>query len=1144
MNPLCRAATKDLCFFSGRLGRGFPRISSAAILVLLFAAPLLSGLGARAQALAFDDGLGAPESTRHEVLSPCAQRVEDLLARGYAPDTVVATLPDPVDSHFAREFDLFLAAIRRAMEQSGYVQDRHCLAWPTPGSKLTPEELEARRHLPGLVIYRHDGSVSDGDSPRFLALALAGEMPTWGVRQEAFEAALDLAWWLNVRPPRKPPPLKILGPTFSGSARSLSIALRGWLDGRFSAGIDVILVSGTATDPSLRPVIRRLLGCPDDDAFLGSTCGRHRARIEVVSAATPADQLQSKLLDDFVPTILGRLPPHAVAFLQESSEYGTSFDEERSTYHVLPFPMHISHLRTEYDKGRPDEASETPLPGGLESGPAERQTLGLELGDLRQTRDSLPLYDPSRSPSSQDLVLANILETIARYRIELVLIIATNALDKVFLAEKIQQYAPDVRLATFEGDLLLAHPRALKATRGMLVASSYPLTFPGPHERRAEEGGQSFHFASDNAQGIFEATRCLAGGGCDKALEREVWISAVGNGNLVPLKSFQAEAAPEAQRRLAALGELLARPGQLSATPRTARPEAIPPRGWTLLFTLVSAGLALLLVHSGWHYRRGRPLLAGLIAAARPEPERTPLWRAFIALLPLSVALPYCLLSGPYLYRADDVFSLGKPTSLLAVALLAVLVLASVFSLVGLWRHSRADPRLESATGRELRRARLVVFAPAVITTAAAFSLFVLMLWIVYQYQRASEGGDIVLLLDRSILIGTGLSPLLPSLLMFSVLILWLFMGLDRCEKFELLPDPEEAEGLGSTLTLLRKSLRPAAFPAFWTYAPLALVLLVIPFLYLAYYYPSPGSILPRPVILKSVELHRFDIVLSLLFAGVVVLAVNAGASLLVAWRVFNRLMSRLALLRFEGEPASRAVGGVGGEEGEGKAPSRWLDRVREASELTETTRAHLDERRQAAFDALFEIRASVPAGELASDLEVVDGSPGPRWRNSARAWLALARWLERRAETGDTLEAPFLDRARDFFAFHTALLCRAVKQQLGQLMAFMTAALLLSLLMLISYPFEPGRVLLFYLESLVILGMGVSLYVIFRMERQPVLSLLAGTEPEKVAWRRALFGRLAVYAAVPILSLLAGSFPELRQALMGLVEPIFKIFL
>src|SRR5207244_8550669 len=107
--------------------------------------------------------------------------------------------------------------------------------------------------------------------------------------------------------------------------------------------------------------------------------------------------------------------------------------------------------------------------------------------------------------SEMELMLANIIDTIKRERVRVVGLIATDARDKLFLAQQISQFAPGVMLFTLESDLLFVHPDYNKYVRGMIVASSYPLfaqsqtwTMPGDAPRRQQ-------FATTNSDGVYNA---------------------------------------------------------------------------------------------------------------------------------------------------------------------------------------------------------------------------------------------------------------------------------------------------------------------------------------------------------------------------------------------------------------------------------------------------------------------------------------------------------------------------------------------------------------------------------------------------------------------------------------------------------------
>ncbi|MCI0412911.1 hypothetical protein L0222_08940 [bacterium] len=178
---------------------------------------------------------------------------------------LIALLPDPQDAHAGWLFDPFLDSIQRAVESSGYVLDRYKIPW----KRLTEKEKSKdsipqssnieHRNKPGVVLFR-----DQKDPNQLLALFLVGESPTSGLHKIAFLAALN-----EIERYKGNSQFLIVGPSFSGTAGSISIATRAWLASRisyhallidplsaifeavrnidFATGININIISGSAT---------------------------------------------------------------------------------------------------------------------------------------------------------------------------------------------------------------------------------------------------------------------------------------------------------------------------------------------------------------------------------------------------------------------------------------------------------------------------------------------------------------------------------------------------------------------------------------------------------------------------------------------------------------------------------------------------------------------------------------------------------------------------------------------------------------------------------------------------------------------------------------------------------------------------------
>jgi flagellar biosynthesis protein FlhB len=97
----------------------------------------------------------------------------------------------------------------------------------------------------------------------------------------------------------------------------------------------------------------------------------------------------------------------------------------------------------------------------------------------------------------------------------------------------------------------------------------------------------------------------------------------------------------------------------------------------------------------------------------------------------------------------------------------------------------------------------------------------------------------------------------------------------------------------------------------------------------------------------------------------------------------------------------------------------------------------------------------------------------------------------------------------------------------------FVLGGLLLMLLAVTSYPFQPRNEFLFFNWVVILSFIGTVFWIFVQMDRDTVLSLLNGTNPGQINFSRELMLRTLLYVAVPLLALLGAQFPEsLRQIL------------
>jgi hypothetical protein len=479
-------------------------------------------------------------------------------------EAVVATLADPIDSGLSYKFDTTLQSLRLGVERphhhsEGYYRDRSWLPWDDRALSTQKRELSeaCRATTPGLLLFR-----SRGTEERYLIVLLVGETPIRGLHVDAMVRALHVAAQLGKAHPEddERKPLAIVGPVFSGTARSMRSALHKWAEHDCDVW-KVRIITGAGTGSDLRTVLTEDASewAPGKDITFAATVAPQDAlscaylgflqhRIGLLTE--PEERRPG--IDGSMGDVQTRMPE--VAFLRESgTEFGrapSSHEPERGDERVpfkarcpkpgveLSFPVHISLLRDAY------EEMDRLLPRSTDASIARRTSLGVS---LREPRRPLELPEPaSKSVFAQDLALSNVLETLVRRSVRHVAIQATDIGDAIFLARKIRDVTPDVRLAFFTSDVLLSHPQYRRDLDGSLIVTSYP--FLGTGGFRLSEGDDFLTrdaFENAGSIGIFNAMQAIRGataaelrdyvfGASGESLP--IWISTLARGHAYPVR--------------------------------------------------------------------------------------------------------------------------------------------------------------------------------------------------------------------------------------------------------------------------------------------------------------------------------------------------------------------------------------------------------------------------------------------------------------------------------------------------------------------------------------------------------------------------------------------------------------------------------
>ncbi|MEO8177847.1 MAG: hypothetical protein ABI895_03345 [Deltaproteobacteria bacterium] len=433
---------------------------------------------------------------------------------------LVALVPDPEESGHTDYFDSVLEGVEDAVAAGSshwwkepaaplrrYVRDRHWFPWA--GKDARKRERHCWETEPGVLIYR---PLDDPRAEPALAVLLVGETPTWGIREQQLFTALD---WIDARRVRRrvsmarSAPLvnhyRILGPTFSGSADSLAAAIHQRASARGPAfdvpALQFRVASGTAMAPGVgssllaenaqRVVIKYQSATATSVAlveairhFLGDSAGRVALLHEAATRYGESVGVPRAGNDQCAPTALGPTPASEVI--------------------LYAFPPNLASIRRAYtDLGPQAKPAGNRAPSQAHAAPEE------ERGELSE-----------QTPITHDLALAELLRNFGRCQIRYVGLVATDARDVIFMAERIKRQLPDVRLFTLGMDLRYLHPEHAEALNGMLVAHAVQL---GPLDR------DSTVLQVPMTRNVSAAGRALLTG---TEPDYEVRVSLIGNGQL------------------------------------------------------------------------------------------------------------------------------------------------------------------------------------------------------------------------------------------------------------------------------------------------------------------------------------------------------------------------------------------------------------------------------------------------------------------------------------------------------------------------------------------------------------------------------------------------------------------------------------
>lgn len=1014
-----------------------------------------------------------------------------------APGTfrfLVALVPDPEESGHTDYFDAVLEGVEEAVaagirdfwkKDSGvtdrYVRDRHFFPWP--GSNAEKRKLGCWQTTPGVVLYR---PLADPTRTPALAVLLVGETPTWGVREKQLATALrwvdderlgEAAVPTNGGTSREEQPGKamtpasdsmlrrtrtrwyrILGPTFSGSAPSLAAAIRKHVRRLRQSGRDpdvelsFRVASGTATGVGVEPMLE------------GAWAREAGLRVKYESAM-PSDEALLQAMVAFLESTSGgssRPARDSVVLSESMTAYGEGISQ-RKGLPQLKFPPNLASLRRAYmevARNENGDLSAPRAPSDAKTQPEERR------GELSE-----------QTPISHDLALAEVLRELNHRRYRNVGIVATDARDVVFMAERIKSQLPDVRLFTIGFDIRYLHPDHARFLNGMLVA----------HAASESSLGPSMVLENPMTRSVSEAGRFLLAG---TPLEPTARVSLVGNGVLWQL-------GPDTPPR--------STPGRLDI-PYSFRLVYWASLGVFGAILLLVAGPSLVLGLARLGARGGLPEVVRRSGFLR---QRTPFWSALGNCEHIDLAADHAFataslltiaLSVPVLIAAAAFRLSGTARGTLTIVAFSLLVLGLIW-----WKvrgHVRAASRSALLLG-------ILVSIVALFATALGCS--------------TPRAATFNLLSGGSPLIGglLGLGMLLVAVwcwrarvrsldtLRFGALPGAHFFSSMKLPIAQTLGKAEHSE-IGELERRLHKVIRSP-----WSSAPF------IPLLIQILLFLSIGFVLVTKPVLTFEVGFRHWVLIGFVVACIVPIT-TSFARILVAARSMRRLLRSVACIPLEG--------------GFEKLPPELSRRLeiqlasggREVGELTHPV------------GALARLGTVVPelapvgtecARQLEDELAYEAGAPEPE-PEPKRSFHGPAELVDRLLQTASTLPgAPASEPARALVVrYRACLVAIFVARYVRHLRLLVPPVLvgsILAVLMTSLYFVQPQH-LISSVCFVWVTGMALGIVLVYLgLARDPLISAIGQTTAGSVTPSWNLISRVLALTLVPLASFVASQYPE-----------------
>jgi hypothetical protein len=723
---------------------------------------------------------------------------------------VVAIVPNPVQTHLPLMFDRQIDAIQQAVQDTGFSYDGSWFPWNQTDrsyESLSDEQQSALlaaelQEQPGIMVFRR-GSNPIGDKEPYgdgLAVFVVAEQPTGGLSDVQFTHALN--WIVALQ--AEPGELRIIGPTFSGSLASLARELEA--TDAFSKYPDGIQIYSGATNAdenvnSFKDFLSRQ-AAPQSPNGKAKEPNRFRTFFESDSLMTDRFlcymQHEGYDLDHFAilsedETAFGKAGGKDAVEKPRCQDHvhqkdgKTVFDYEGTPVYLY-YPRDIATLRSAYEQQSIFSAGKQPTG-------APSTSLKEDLSEPASSEhDTVRTYAGQLTPQSQEAALFGISNVLDQKNIEFVIVRSTNTLDQLFLSEFLRRSYPTGRVVIDGADLMFRRGMQGASLRGVMLLSPYPL-LSWTHDAVAPiEGGRNYSyrvFPQDSSEGTYIAARELLkglrgdapvipisdyaapGSASDNPPSGEAkqrpptWVTVVGHRQFWPVAVLNEKTDLDSD---GATHYGPFRTSLLEAEPafRNTRPgrTGLPGEMWgLLLFCLVLGGWHYYVCSSGSIYRPPR-----LRADFAPVP-----WVQHTVLIFLGSLLLAFLAATMWFVVVFGVKALTLKTALGSMAILLAMVVLAFMACVRNYRLKvitgvLSSERSDTLKRIELWRRRLRLF------WFPAFAIFVVgrYFFLAYHLSLANRFPAYW----RSVFLRSGVSPLMPQVLLILGLYAWYYMTL------------------------------------------------------------------------------------------------------------------------------------------------------------------------------------------------------------------------------------------------------------------------------------------------------------------------------------------------------------------------------